>query len=97
MAETKRTTGGSFEEKIHVLHNLLGTIYRPDKTGQQIVPCKPAFKVLLNTRRLLVYDYDSFKLKETVLNETQFPFDKLVLAATALRCQVVADQLAGTR
>ena len=42
MVDTKRTTGRSFEEKLHVLHD---TIYRPDKTGQQIVPSKPAFKL----------------------------------------------------
>ena len=42
MVDTKRTTGRPFEEKLHVLHNLHGTIYRPDKTGRQIVPCKPA-------------------------------------------------------
>ena len=29
-------------KKLHALHNLHGTIYRPDKTSQQIVPCKPA-------------------------------------------------------
>ena len=45
---------------------------------------------------LLVCDDYSFKLKETVLNQTQFPFEKLVLTATTFRCKVFADQLAGT-
>ena len=44
MADTKRTTGRSLEEKLQVLHNLHGTIYRPDQTGRQIVPCKPALR-----------------------------------------------------
>ena len=43
MVDTKRTTGTSLEEKLHVLHSLHGTIDRPDKTGRQIVLCKPAF------------------------------------------------------
>ena len=42
MADTKRTTGRSLEEKLQVLHNSHGTIYRPVQTGRQIVPCKPA-------------------------------------------------------
>ena len=48
MADTKRTTGRPFEEKLHVLHNLHGTIDRPDKTGRQIAPCKPAFSKMNN-------------------------------------------------
>ena len=44
MADTKRTTGRFLEENLHVLRNLHGAIYRPDKTGQQIVPCKPVLK-----------------------------------------------------
>ena len=35
--------------------------------------------------------------KETILNQTQFPFDKLrVLTATTFWCKVVEDQPAGT-
>ena len=33
MADTKRTTGRSLEEKLHILHSFHGTIYRPGKTG----------------------------------------------------------------
>ena len=44
MADTKRTTGRFLEENLHVLRNLHGAIYRPDKTGQQIVLCKPVLK-----------------------------------------------------
>ena len=34
MADNKRTTGRSFEEKLHVSHNLHGTIYRPAKLNR---------------------------------------------------------------
>ena len=45
------------------------------------------------TQHWLVCDDYSFKLKETVLNQTQFPFEKLVLTATTFRCKVFADQV----